>query len=94
VRGVAAGRFLSQEVFDSISEYVITGRQLCGRTINVTACDYQILSFPICIDHEKVSPFAHSSSTKGTCGGSAHQYGCPQPPFTLCSTRATPSSST
>lgn len=49
--------FLSQDFFDSISDYVITGRQLYGRTIAVTACDLQVVGFPLCIENEKVRPF-------------------------------------
>jgi hypothetical protein len=48
--------FLSQEFFDSISDYVITGRQLYGRTIAVTASDLQVVGFPLCIENEKVRP--------------------------------------
>jgi hypothetical protein len=46
--------FLSQEVFDSISDYVITGRQLYGKTVAVTVSDLQIVGFPLCIENEKV----------------------------------------
>lgn len=46
--------FLSQEIFDGISDYVITGRQLYGRVMGVATADYQVLGFPLAIENEKV----------------------------------------
>jgi hypothetical protein len=46
--------FLSQELFDGISDYVITGRQLYGRVVAVATADYQVLGFPLAIENEKV----------------------------------------
>jgi hypothetical protein len=46
-------RFLSHEIFDSLSDYIITGKQLCGRVMGVTAFGYHIMGFPLCIENEK-----------------------------------------
>lgn len=45
---------LSQEVFESLSDYVITGKQLCGRTVTVNANNTHLMGVPLCIEHEKV----------------------------------------
>lgn len=46
---------LSSDVFDSISDYVITKQQLCGKIITVTAPDagVRVMGFPICIEDKK-----------------------------------------
>ncbi len=54
IRCQAPEGFLSQELFDSISDYVITGRQLYGRTVSVTASDLLVVGFPLCIENDKV----------------------------------------
>ncbi len=46
--------FLSQELFDGISDYVITGRQLYGRVVAVATADCQVLGCPLAIENEKV----------------------------------------
>jgi len=53
-------RFLSQDIFDSISDYLITGKQLYGRVLTVTAFNYQIMGYPLSIENEKVSGVASS----------------------------------
>lgn len=40
-------------MFDSISEYVITQTQLCGKRIGITAFGMRIIGFPINIESEK-----------------------------------------
>ena len=45
--------FLSNELFDSVSDYIITGKQLCGKLITVNAPPYKIMSFPLCIEDDK-----------------------------------------
>jgi hypothetical protein len=36
-----------------MSDYIITGKQLCGKLITVTASHYKIMSFPLCIEDDK-----------------------------------------
>lgn len=45
--------YLSAEAFDSISDYVITKPQLCGKLITVTAFRHRIMGFPVNIENEK-----------------------------------------
>ena len=53
-RGVAAA-MLSQEVFESISDYVRSRGSSCvGVCISVTAYNFQVMGVPLFIEHEKV----------------------------------------
>ena len=45
--------FLSDAVFDSISDYLITTQELCGSIIRVRASDRQVLSYPLRIEDDK-----------------------------------------
>ena len=46
-------RFLSDAVFDSISDYLITTQELCGSIIRVRASGRQVLSYPLRIEDDK-----------------------------------------
>ncbi|CAG9773962.1 unnamed protein product [Ceutorhynchus assimilis] len=45
--------YISKELFDSISVYIITKAELQRSTITVTLEDYKVLGFPIRIDNKK-----------------------------------------
>lgn len=45
---------ISREDFDTISDYVIVAKHLCEHLMSVCIHDLQVLSYPICIEHEKV----------------------------------------
>ncbi|KAJ3645010.1 hypothetical protein Zmor_022703 [Zophobas morio] len=46
-------QYISKELFDSISVYIITKAELQRSTITVTLSDYKILGFPVRIDDKK-----------------------------------------
>ncbi|XP_008196607.1 GATOR1 complex protein NPRL2 [Tribolium castaneum] len=46
-------QYISKELFDSISVYIITKAELQKSTITVTLSDYKILGFPVRIDDKK-----------------------------------------
>ena len=46
-------RFLSDAVFDSISDYLITTQELCGSIIRVRASGRQVLSYPLRIEDDR-----------------------------------------
>lgn len=45
--------YISKELFDSISVYIITKAELQRSTITVTLQDYKVLGFPVRIDNKK-----------------------------------------
>lgn len=51
---------LPPEKFDGISDYMITGKQLCGKIITVSAYGLKIMGYPLSIAHEKVSCLTYS----------------------------------
>lgn len=46
-------KYLSSEVFDAVSDYIITGKQLCGSLITVTAFGHKIMSYPLSVEDNK-----------------------------------------
>lgn len=46
-------RLLAPEIFDSISEYVITKPQLCGKVLGIRTNDAIVLGCPVCVEHPK-----------------------------------------
>jgi nitrogen permease regulator 2-like protein len=45
---------LAPDQFDGVSDYIITGKQLCGKLITVAAFGLKIMGYPLCIADEKV----------------------------------------
>lgn len=45
--------FLSGEIFDSIADFFITGRDICHKLITLTMKDCKYLSYPVCIEDPK-----------------------------------------
>jgi hypothetical protein len=46
-------KFFTGDQFDSISQYLITKPQFCGKLITVTAYGRKIMGFPVCIEDPK-----------------------------------------
>ncbi|OQR96411.1 hypothetical protein ACHHYP_15825 [Achlya hypogyna] len=44
---------LSNEVFDSVSGYIIIDKALCGKIITVCPQDIKIVGYPVCIEDDK-----------------------------------------
>lgn len=68
---------LSQEVFESLSDYVITGKQLCGRTVTVNANNTHLMGVPLCIEHEKVRDTTNLGTARKM---STHSWWCSHVP--------------
>lgn len=45
--------FLSDSLFDSISDFIITGPELCHKLVTVSAGPYQIIGYPMQLSHKK-----------------------------------------
>jgi len=45
--------FLSDELFDSISDFIITGPELCHKLVTLSAFDYVILGYPVSLSSNK-----------------------------------------
>lgn len=45
--------FLSPQVFDSISEFIIPKATLCDQLVGISAQDHKVVGYPIKIEHEK-----------------------------------------
>lgn len=48
-------REISSDDFDTISDYVIVSKHLCEHLTSVSIHDMQVLSYPMCIEDEKVT---------------------------------------
>ncbi|EQC27174.1 hypothetical protein SDRG_14977 [Saprolegnia diclina VS20] len=49
----APANALSNEVFDSVSGYIIIDKALCGKIITVCPQDIKIVGYPVCIEDDK-----------------------------------------
>lgn len=50
----APNEYLSNEVFDSISDYIIIDKPLCGKIVTlVLPPDQTIVGYPVCIEDDK-----------------------------------------
>lgn len=63
VRGVDAcvcgrRRYLSPEVFDGVSDYVITKPQLCGKLVTITVSGHKIMGYPLRVRNERYHRYA------------------------------------
>jgi hypothetical protein len=45
--------FLSDEFFEAISDFMITGPELCHKLVTVAAFDYTIIGYPMSLSHKK-----------------------------------------
>jgi hypothetical protein len=51
---------LSADHFEAISDYIITGKQLCGKLITVSALGLKVMGYPLCIANKKVPHSTYS----------------------------------
>lgn len=51
-------RYLSAEVFDGVSDYVITKPQLCGKLVTITAAGHKIMGYPLRVRNERYHRYA------------------------------------
>lgn len=63
--------YISKELFDSISVYIITKSELHRSTITVTLPDHKILGFPISIDDKKYARNAYLFNLCFVCDSNA-----------------------
>ncbi|CAH0563581.1 unnamed protein product [Brassicogethes aeneus] len=63
--------YISKELFDSISVYIITKAELQRSTITVTLTDYKILGFPVRIDDNKYARNAYHFNLCFVCDSDA-----------------------
>ena len=51
-------RYLSPEVFDGVSDYVITKPQLCGKLVTITVSGHKIMGYPLRVRNERYHRYA------------------------------------
>ncbi|XP_018330249.1 GATOR complex protein NPRL2 isoform X1 [Agrilus planipennis] len=63
--------YISKELFDSVSVYIITKAELLRSTITVTLSDHKILGFPVRIDDKKYARNAYHFNLCFVCDSSS-----------------------
>jgi len=50
---VVCASFLSDDVFDGVSDYIITKPQLCGKMVSITTGQHLIMGYPLRVESER-----------------------------------------